>query len=182
MESLPTELEGVRLLVPRVFADDRGFFMETWNAQVFARIGIDVPFVQDNHSRSEQWTLRGLHYQLEQPQGKLVRVVSGEILDVAVDLRRSSPTLGRWTARRLSAENRHQLWVPPGFAHGFLVLSEHADVVYKCTEFYRPDAERCLHWSDAALAIEWPLPLGVQPRLSARDAAAPAFDHADLYG
>ena len=150
-------IADVLLLEPKVFSDARGFFMETWNARSFENIRINAQFVQDNHSRSSKNVLRGLHYQIRQPQGKLVRVTVGEIWDVAVDLRRGSASFGRWAAATLSAESRRMLWVPAGFAHGFLVLSEHAEVQYKTTDYYAPEHERTLLWNDPALAIAWPL-------------------------
>lgn len=165
-----TELADCLLLEPRVFGDERGFFLESWNERVFAEIGLDVHFVQDNHSRSRRGILRGLHYQVRQPQGKLVWVVTGEVFDVAVDLRRDSPTFGRWQGFRLSAGNKRRLWVPPGFAHGFLVLSDFADFCYKCTDYYAPAHERTLRWDDPALAINWPLD-GGRPSVSDKDAA-----------
>ncbi|MCB1164277.1 dTDP-4-dehydrorhamnose 3,5-epimerase [bacterium] len=168
------------LVEPRVFLEERGFFMETWQARAFAEAGLDLRFVQDNHSRSRQGVLRGLHYQVRQTQGKLVRVVQGEVYDVAVDLRRGSPTLGQWVGVTLSAENKRQLWVPPGFAHGFYVTSEDAEFVYKCTDFYAPEHERSLRWDDPALAIDWPLVDGKAPLLSAKDAAGVAFAEAEL--
>jgi dTDP-4-dehydrorhamnose 3,5-epimerase len=169
---VPTALPEVVLIEPQVHGDERGFFMETWHRERFARAGIAGDFVQDNHSRSVRGTLRGLHFQLERVQGKLARVTAGEVFDVAVDVRRSSPTFGRWVGARLSAANRHSLWLPPGFAHGFLVLSEHADFVYKCTDYYDPVSERAVLWNDPAIGIEWPLETGVAPILSAKDAAA----------
>lgn len=181
MRFLPTVIPDVIVIEPEVFGDARGFFMETWHAEKFAAAGLDLRFVQDNHSRSARGILRGLHYQLHQPQGKLVRVVQGEVFDVAVDLRRSSPTFGRWVGQHLSADNRRQMWVPPGFAHGFYVLSESADFVYKCTEFYAPQHERCIRWDDAELAITWPLPGGEAPRLSAKDAAGVAWREAEVF-
>jgi dTDP-4-dehydrorhamnose 3,5-epimerase len=162
-------IPDVVLIRPRVFGDSRGFFMETWQEQKFAAAGIDVRFVQDNHSRSTQHTLRGLHYQAEHVQGKLVRVVTGTVFDVAVDLRRSSKTYGQWVGALLSEENKHALWLPSGFAHGFLVISEAADFTYKCTDFYSPEHERCVRWDDAELKIQWPLPPGTVPKLSVRD-------------
>jgi dTDP-4-dehydrorhamnose 3,5-epimerase len=162
-----------------VFGDHRGFFMESWNRRVFAAAGVTADFVQDNHSRSTRHTLRGLHYQLEQTQGKLVRVVAGAVFDVAVDMRRSSPHFGKWVAAELSADNNHMLWVPAGFAHGFLVLSESADFQYKCTDYYAPAHERAIAWNDPDLAIRWPLPEGVQPALSSKDAAGGKFRDAD---
>ncbi len=166
---------------PRVFGDERGFFLESWERRKFATGGIDVEFVQDNHSRSVRHTLRGLHYQVVRPQGKLVRVTRGSIFDVAVDLRRSSPTFGRWVGTELSEENRNMLWVPPGFAHGFLVLSESADFLYKCSDYYTPNAERCIRWDDPQLAIDWPLATGTAPFLSAKDAAGVAFADAEYF-
>jgi dTDP-4-dehydrorhamnose 3,5-epimerase len=172
-------IPDVVLLRPKVFGDHRGFFLEAWNRRSFASAGIDVDFVQDNHSRSGRHTLRGLHYQLQQTQGKLVRVTHGAVFDVAVDLRRSSPTFGRWVGAELSEANNHILWVPPGFAHGFLVLSESADFLYKCTDYYAPGHERTLLWNDPALGIDWPLPAGVTPILAAKDAAGVALEAAD---
>jgi dTDP-4-dehydrorhamnose 3,5-epimerase len=171
MKFLPTRLPGVVLIEPEMHGDQRGFFMETWHARKFAAAGIDATFVQDNHSRSTQGTLRGLHLQVRQPQGKLIRVVAGEIFDVAVDLRRDSPTFRRWVGFTLSAANRHQLWVPPGFAHGFYTLSAIAEIIYKCTDFYAPEHERTLRWDDPELAIHWPLTADRPPILSAKDAA-----------
>lgn len=165
-----TDLEGVLVVEPRIFADARGAFLETWHAARYAEIGIPGPFVQDNLSRSVRHVLRGLHYQVEQPQGKLVWAVAGEIFDVAVDLRRSSPTFGRWVGERLSGDNGCQLWVPPGFAHGFLTLSERAHVAYKCTAPYAPAHERTVRWDDPTLRIAWPLPEGVVPIVSEKDA------------
>lgn len=181
MRFLPTRIPEVVVIEPQVFGDSRGFFMETWHARKFAAAGLDLTFVQDNHSKSGQGTLRGLHYQIEQPQGKLVRVVSGEVFDVAVDLRRSSPTFGQWVGEVLSAENRRMLWVPPGFAHGFYVTSESAEFVYKCTEFYAPEHERCIRWDDPELAIVWPLVHGVPSLLSAKDAEGLPFRQAPCY-
>jgi dTDP-4-dehydrorhamnose 3,5-epimerase len=165
---IDTALAGVKLIEPRVFGDDRGFFMESWNAQSFAAAGLDLTFVQDNHSRSARGVLRGLHYQIGPTQGKLVRVVSGAVFDVAVDLRRSSPTFGQWVGYELSAANHHMLWVPPGFAHGFLTLQDGTDFLYKCTEFYTPAAEHCLAWDDPAVAVQWPLD-GMTPLVSDKD-------------
>jgi dTDP-4-dehydrorhamnose 3,5-epimerase len=177
----PTRIPDVVLIEPKVFGDDRGFFMETWQAQTFSAAGIEAVFVQDNHSRSRLGTLRGLHYQLSRPQGKLVRCVIGAVFDVAVDLRRSSPTFGQWVGEVLSAENRRQLWVPAGFAHGFLVLSESADFVYKCTDYYDPASERSLKWNDAQVGIDWPLPEGVPPLLSKRDSEASSLRDAGYF-
>ncbi len=181
MEFIPTELPGVIMIKPRVFGDTRGFFVETWHQKKFADAGIPAAFVQDNHSRSSQYILRGLHYQIQRPQGKLVRVVTGHVFDVAVDMRKSSPTFGRWTGAHLSAGNQHMLWVPPGFAHGFVVLSEMADFVYKCTDFYAPQHERSLLWNDPALDIDWSLPAGIEPILSTKDAAAARFNDAECF-
>jgi len=175
-----TALPGVMLIEPRVFGDARGFFLESWNAAAFAAAGIDAAFVQDNHSRSAKGVLRGLHYQIREPQGKLVRVVSGSVFDVAVDLRRSSPTFGQSTGHLLSGENKHMLWIPAGFAHGFLVLSDTADFLYKCTTLYAPQHERAIAWDDPALAIDWPLE-GTVPQLSAKDAGAPRLEAAETF-
>lgn len=166
---------------PAVHRDARGFFLETWRASRYRDAGVDLPFVQDNHSRSVQGTLRGLHYQIQQAQGKLVYAVTGSVYDVAVDLRRSSPTFGRWIGCTLTEENHRQLWVPPGFAHGFYVTSPAADVVYKCTDVYASEHERCLRWDDPDLAITWPLVEGAPPLLSPRDAAAPPLREAQAY-
>jgi len=165
----PLSIPEVVLVEPQVFGDARGFFMETWQAAKFAEAGIGAAFVQDNHSRSSRGTLRGLHYQLVQTQGKLVRVVAGEVFDVAVDLRRSSPTFGRWVGAALSAENKRLLWIPPGFAHGFYVTSEYAEFVYKCTDYYHPQSERSLLWNDPRIGVAWPIPAGSEPLLSAKD-------------
>lgn len=181
MKVIPTALPGVMLIEPRVFGDERGFFMETWTRAKFVAAGIDADFVQDNHSASAQWVLRGLHYQLARPQGKLVRVIQGEVFDVAVDMRRSSPTFGRWVGERLSATNKRMMWVPPGFAHGFLVLSERCEFVYKCTDYYDPASERTLLWNDSALRIDWPIPQGVNPLVSAKDAVGSQFAQAENY-
>lgn len=176
-----TSLPEVVIVKVDVHGDDRGFFMETWHERRFAEAGIDLPFVQDNYSRSSRHTLRGLHYQVEQAQGKLVRVLEGEAFDVAVDLRRFSDTYGQWTGHTLSADNREALWIPPGFAHGFLALSDTVGLAYKCTDFYAPEHERVIRWDDPNLAIDWPLPEGVEPILSPRDAAAPSFESAPKY-
>jgi dTDP-4-dehydrorhamnose 3,5-epimerase len=165
-----TPIDGAILVEPQVFGDARGFFVETWQAKKFEEAGIDAQFVQDNHSRSSQWTLRGLHLQVEHTQGKLVRVTTGSVFDVIVDLRRSSPSFGAWWAVELSAANNRMLWVPPGLAHGILVTSDSADFLYKCTDFYSPQHERTLAWDDPALAIKWPLPAGMLPKLSSKDA------------
>lgn len=174
-------IPDVLLITPTVHADDRGYFMEVWHEEKFATAGLGVRFVQDNQSGSRHGALRGLHYQVKRPQGKLVRVISGEIFDVAVDLRRSSAALGRWVGVHLSADNRQQLYVPPGFAHGFLVTGTHAEVVYKCTDFYFPEHERTLEWCDPQLAIHWPLPAGTVPALSAKDRAGKRLSEAELY-
>ncbi len=171
----------VLLMTPKVFGDDRGFFMESWNQRQFAEAGLDLAFVQDNHSRSQQGVLRGLHYQIQKPQGKLVRVVSGCVFDVAVDLRQSSPHFGQWVGATLSAENHQMLWVPPGFAHGFYVLSPSADFLYKTTEFYAPEAERCILWNDPDIAINWPIPVGAEPILASKDAAGRHLREAETY-
>ncbi|MCU5787475.1 dTDP-4-dehydrorhamnose 3,5-epimerase [Alloalcanivorax marinus] len=177
MEVIETFIPDVKLVKPKVFGDERGFFMETWNVRAFAEAGIDATFVQDNHSRSVQHTLRGLHYQLPpHAQGKLVRVTRGEVFDVAVDIRKGSPTFGQWVGEVLSEENQHQLWVPPGFAHGFYVISETADFQYKCTDFYAPEDERCIRWNDVELNIEWPL--SAEPIVSGKDAKGVAFSDA----
>lgn len=181
MDFVETELSGVILIAPMVHSDDRGYFMETWQARRFRDAGIDVNFVQDNFSHSTKGTLRGLHYQIQKPQGKLVRVVSGEVFDVAVDLRKSSPSFGQWVGKILSEENNHQIWVPPGFAHGFMVLSETAEFEYKCSDFYAPEFERAIRWDDPDIGIKWPLPSGEQPMLSAKDAAAPFLKAAETY-
>lgn len=170
MKFVETPINGVFLIEPQVFGDDRGFFMETWQERKFEDAGIDAVFVQDNHSRSRRWTLRGLHLQVAHTQGKLVRVSNGSVFDVVVDLRRSSPTFGAWWGVDLSAENHRMLWVPPGLAHGILVTSASADFLYKCTDFYSPAEERTLAWDDPSLKITWPLPPGQLPELSAKDA------------
>ena len=182
MKVRPTAIPDVVLVEPTVFGDARGYFMETWHEEKFAAAGVGGRFVQENQSRSGQGLLRGLHYQIRHAQGKLVRVVHGSIFDVAVDLRRSSPTFGRWVGATLSAETRHQLWVPPGFAHGFYVTAEAADVVYKCTDVYAPDHERTLAWDDPDLAIAWPLIDGRPPTVSTKDAAGRALGAAETYG
>jgi dTDP-4-dehydrorhamnose 3,5-epimerase len=170
-----TPIADVILIEPQVFADARGFFMETWQAPKFEAAGIDCRFVQDNHSRSAQWTLRGLHMQVEHTQGKLVRVAAGSVFDVVVDLRRSSASFGRWWGKELSDQNHQMLWVPPGLAHGILVTSESADFLYKCTDIYSPGDERTLAWNDPAVGIQWPLPPGVAPQLSGKDLAGRSF-------
>jgi dTDP-4-dehydrorhamnose 3,5-epimerase len=175
MQFEPADIPDVVLIRPDVFGDPRGFFLESWEERKFAGAGLDVEFVQDNHSRSARHTLRGLHYQNPQPQGKLVRVVTGRVFDVAVDIRRSSPTFGRWVGVVLSDENHAMLWVPPGFAHGFLVLSESADFLYRCTDFWAPAHEQTILWNDPDLQVAWPLPAGAQPQLSTKDARAARF-------
>ena len=178
MNVVHTAIPDLLILEPKVFVDARGFFFESWNARAFAQVtGVTLPFVQDNHSRSTGGVLRGLHLQLQRPQGKLVRVVSGSVFDVAVDLRVGSPTHGKWEGVELSAENRRQLWVPPGFAHGFLVLSETAEVLYKTTDYYAPELERCLAWNDPHVGVAWPIG-GREPTLSEKDRSGMAF--ADL--
>ena len=181
MKFFETKLPGVIRIEPAVHGDDRGFFMETWQAKRFAEAGIDQAFVQDNFSHSAKGTLRGLHYQIQQAQGKLVRVVSGEVFDVAVDLRRSSPHFGQWVGVLLSADNKQQLWVPPGFGHGFLVVSDTAEFEYKCTDFYAPEHERSIRWDDPDIGVDWPLENGLEPLLSAKDAAAPFLKDAETY-
>ena len=180
MNIVPSEIPEILQIEPQVFADNRGFFFESYNYQKFIdKTGINVNFVQDNHSFSKQNVLRGLHYQIIQPQGKLVRAVVGSIFDVAVDIRRSSPTFGNWGGCELSAENKRQLWIPPGFAHGFLVLSECAEVLYKTTDYYAPGGDRCILWNDPDLAIDWKI--STAPILSAKDQAGKAFKDADLF-
>ena len=181
MKVTPTSIPEVLVLEPTVHRDARGFFLESWHEERLAASGIAARFVQDNHSRSVQGTLRGLHYQTQNPQGKLVRVVSGEVYDVAVDLRRSSATFGHWVYQCLSAENHKQLWIPPGFAHGFYVLSESADLLYKCTSYYAPSHDRSVRWDDPDLGIAWPLVSGSAPLLSVKDAGAPALRDAPTY-
>ncbi|MDP9115345.1 MAG: dTDP-4-dehydrorhamnose 3,5-epimerase [Acidobacteriota bacterium] len=170
-----TPIAGVVLIEPRVFGDNRGFFMETWHELKFKEAGIESQFVQDNHSRSTQWTLRGMHMQIEHTQGKLVRVSAGSVFDAVVDLRRGSPSFGRWWGTELSDENHRVLWVPPGLAHGMLVTSASADFLYKCTDIYSPAHERTLAWDDSAVGIVWPLPAGVAPQLSAKDTTGQSF-------
>ncbi|MHB8475490.1 MAG: dTDP-4-dehydrorhamnose 3,5-epimerase [Steroidobacteraceae bacterium] len=181
MKFTTTPIADVVLIEPQVFGDARGFFAETWQEQKFKAAGIDATFVQDNHSRSVQWTLRGLHLQVEHTQGKLVRVSLGSVFDVVVDLRRSSATFGAWWGVELSAENHRVLWVPPGLAHGILVTSESADFLYKCTDFYSPPHERTLAWDDPTLNIRWPLPAGVAPKLSAKDARGAGFTEIEKF-
>ncbi|MNJ21677.1 dTDP-4-dehydrorhamnose 3,5-epimerase [compost metagenome] len=179
MNVITTDLPGVLILEPKVFGDDRGFFYESFNAKAFKeKTGVSTTFVQDNHSKSQKGVLRGLHYQLENTQGKLVRVTHGEVLDVAVDVRRSSPHFGQWVGVRLSADNRRQLWIPEGFAHGFVVLSDSAEFLYKTTDYYNPAAERCIRWDDPDLAIDWQLTEA--PQLSAKDQAGKSLKELDL--
>jgi dTDP-4-dehydrorhamnose 3,5-epimerase len=181
VEIVNTALPGVLELRPKVFGDERGFFMETWNKQAFTNAGLDVEFVQDNHSLSSQGTLRGLHYQIKHPQGKLVRATLGTVFDVAVDMRKDSPTFGQSASCILSAENKKMFWIPPGFAHGFYVLSETAEFQYKCSDIYAPEYDRTLLWNDPELAIEWPLVDGKSPLLSAKDEAGKTFQQADYF-
>jgi len=180
MKVIPTSIPDVLILEPQVFADARGFLLESWNARKFCdAVGLDISFVQDNHSRSRRGVLRGLHYQIKQPQGKLVRVVSGCVFDCAVDLRKSSPTFGRWTGTELSGDNHRQMWIPVGFAHGFLVLSDSADFLYKTTDYYAPQHERSVAWNDPAVGIEWPA--DVEPVLSAKDKAGVPLRDAEVF-
>jgi len=180
MEAVKTSLQDVLIFEPKVFGDTRGFFFESFNARRFAELtGITTPFVQDNHSRSQKGVLRGLHYQIRQPQGKLVRVVAGDVYDVAVDLRRSSPGFGKWTGITLSAENQRIVWIPAGFAHGFVVLSDSAEFLYKTTDYWAPQHERCIRWNDSSLAIDWPV--GGDVLVSAKDAQGVAFADAEVF-
>ena len=181
MNFIPSTIPDVILIEPNLFGDHRGFFMETWQRKNFAENGIDYDFVQDNHSKSSHGILRGLHYQMEQTQGKLVRVVEGAVFDVAVDMRRNSATFGQWVGYKLSAENRRMMWVPPGFAHGFYVMSDNAEFVYKCTDYYAPEHEQCLLWNDPAIGIDWNLVDGKAPILSDKDADAPLFADAQTF-
>ncbi len=181
MEFLPTRLPDVIVIRPKVFEDSRGFFMETWHRTLFRQAGIDATFVQDSHSRSVAGAIRGLHYQIERAQGKLVRVVKGEVFDVAVDLRKSSPDFGQWASEILSAENKKQMWIPPGFAHGFLVLSETTEFEYKCTDYYAPEHERTICWDDPDIGVDWPLANGESPILSQKDQAGLPLKEAQVY-
>ena len=182
LQAIPTAIPDVLILEPKVFGDNRGWFTESFNAHDFAKAtALNVGFVQDNHSFSRQWTLRGLHYQLKHTQGKLVRVTTGHVFDVAVDLRKDSSTFGKWVGEELSSENHKQLWVPRGFAHGFLVLSETAELLYKTTDYYDPNSEVCLAWCDPAIAIEWPIPLGKQALLNVKDASGLEWDAAPKF-
>ena len=181
MKVTPTAIPDVLVVEPRVFGDARGFFYESFNARKFKELtGLEPNFVQDNHTRSAKNVLRGLHYQIRQPQGKLIRVVAGEVFDVAVDIRKSSPTFGRWVGETLSAENRKQMWIPIGFAHGFLVFSDYAEVLYKTTDYWAPEHERCIAWNDPDLAIRWPMEV-VTPMLSAKDAKGAALARAEVF-
>jgi dTDP-4-dehydrorhamnose 3,5-epimerase len=180
MKATPTAIPDVLIIEPKVFGDERGFFFESFNQTAFLdATGVSANFVQDNHSRSAKGVLRGLHYQIQQPQGKLVRVVSGEVLDVAVDIRRKSPTFGKWVSALLTAQSHRQLWIPPGFAHGFVVLSETADFLYKTTDYYAPAFERCILWNDPALGIDWQL--AEPPKLSGKDAVGLLFSKAEVF-
>jgi dTDP-4-dehydrorhamnose 3,5-epimerase len=181
MQFIPTQIPDVIVIEPKIFGDERGFFLETYQSKKFAAAGITATFVQDNHSGSRRGALRGLHYQIRYPQAKLVRVIGGEIFDVAVDIRRSSPSFGQWTGVHLSDENKRQVWVPVGFAHGFYVLSEWAEVIYKTSDFYAPEWERTLLWNDPALGIKWPLIEDKNPTLSTRDASGIPLDRAELF-
>ncbi len=180
MKATPTAISDVLIIEPQVFGDERGFFFESYNKAKWATTtAIQADFVQDNHSRSTKHVLRGLHYQIQQPQGKLVRVIAGEVFDVAVDLRRSSASFGRWTSCYLSAKNKWQFWVPEGFAHGFLVLSDYAEFLYKTTDYYAPEHERCIRWDDRDLAIDWPLE--IEPLISLKDQAGQTFKEAECF-
>lgn len=181
MKALPTAIPDVHIVEPQVFGDQRGFFFESFNARKFAELtGVTSEFVQDNHSRSARHVLRGLHYQIRQAQGKLVRVVAGAVFDVAVDIRKSSPTFGKWVGVELSAENKRMLWIPPGLAHGFVVLSDHAEFLYKTTDYWAPEFERCIRWDDPELGISWPLD-GAAPLLSGKDAQGVFLKDAEVY-
>ncbi len=180
MKVIEVDIPGILIIEPRVFGDERGFFYESFNQRVWEEMtGLKVSFVQDNHSRSAKNVLRGLHYQIKQPQGKLVRVVAGEVFDVAVDIRRSSPAFGKWFGLRLSAENKKMMWIPPGFAHGFVVLSEYAEFLYKTTNYWAPEHERCIIWNDPQLNIDWRLQ--GEPLLSAKDAVGKPFREAEVF-
>ncbi len=179
MNVVQTAIPDVLILEPKVFGDERGFFFESYNKRVMAAAAIGAEFVQDNHSRSAKGVLRGLHYQIRQPQGKLVRVIAGEVFDVAVDIRKRSPTFGKWVGMRLSAENKRMAWVPSGFAHGFVVLSDYAEFLYKTTDYWAPEHERCIVWNDPRLAIDWPVE--GEPRLSAKDGMGRLFAEAEVF-
>jgi dTDP-4-dehydrorhamnose 3,5-epimerase len=180
VEFVRTRIPDVVLIKPRVFGDPRGYFLESWKESAFEAAGLPLRFVQDNHSHSGQWVLRGLHYQVRHPQGKLVRVTRGSVFDVAVDVRRGSPTYGQWVGAELSDSNHHMFWVPPGFAHGFLTLTEDVDFLYKCTDIYAPEHERVISWNDPSINIEWPIPPGITPQLSARDAKGASLGATEL--
>ena len=182
MEIIGTDIKDVKVLSPKVFGDARGFFMETWRENDFKERVADVDFVQDNHSKSAQGVLRGLHYQIRHPQGKLVRVTSGEVFDVAVDIRKESPDFGKWVGVVLSEENKKMFWVPPGFAHGFYVISPVAEFVYKCTDYYAPDYEKSIIWNDPVINIQWPLVEGVTPQLSVKDEQGVSLENAEVFG
>jgi dTDP-4-dehydrorhamnose 3,5-epimerase len=181
MKFISTRIPDVVRVEPKIYSDARGFFLESYQKSKFSEAGISYKFVQDNHSSSKRSTLRGLHYQVTHTQGKLVRVVIGEIFDVAVDLRKNSPTFGDWVGEFLSAENKSQLWVPPGFAHGFYTISERADVLYKATDYFDPNGERCIRWDDPDLAIDWPIPTGTEPLVSTKDQAGVTFSDAEVF-
>jgi dTDP-4-dehydrorhamnose 3,5-epimerase len=180
VQIIDTNIADVKIIEPKVFGDERGFFMETWNAEAMAAAGLDIAFVQDNHSRSARGVLRGLHYQIEQTQGKLVRVTAGSVFDVAVDMRRSSVSYGAWVGVELSASNKRMLWVPPGFAHGFVTLEDGTDFLYKCTKLYAPEHERTLLWNDHSIGIDWPLG-DIVPILSAKDQVGTSFNLAEAF-
>jgi dTDP-4-dehydrorhamnose 3,5-epimerase len=181
MEFIPTRLPEVVLIKPKVFGDARGYFLESWQRQKFAAAGIDANFVQDNHSHSSQWILRGMHYQIHNTQGKLVRVSRGAVFDAVIDVRKRSPRFGQWAGVELNDTDHHMLWIPPGFAHGFLALTERVDFLYKCTDLYAPQHERTIRWDDPEVGIEWPIPAGVQPQLAARDAQAGGIKDAEVF-
>lgn len=181
MEFVHTQIPDVLLIKPRIFEDPRGFFLETYRENLFIEAGLPEKFVQENHSSSEKGVLRGLHYQIRHAQGKLVRVIYGEVYDVAVDIRRGSPTFRQWVGMNLSAQNKYQLWIPPGFAHGFYVLSDRAEITYKVTDYYAPEWDRSLLWNDSELAVEWPIPAGEPPVLSQKDINAKKFADAELF-
>ncbi len=181
MEITKTAIPDILIITPKVFGDERGFFMETYQAQQYAKIGLPTSFLQDNHSGSSQGILRGLHYQIQQPQGKLVRVVAGEIFDVAVDIRRNSPTFGHWVGETLSVENRRMIWIPEGFAHGFYVLSEWAEIIYKATNYYAPEWERSIIWNDPDIGINWPIINETTPMLSIKDQTGKLLKDSEVY-
>lgn len=180
MEFIPLKIPEVILIRPKIFRDNRGFFLESWQKKRFSEAGLDLTFVQDNHSRSAKNVLRGIHYQIQQPQGKLIRVIVGEVFDVAVDLRKSSPTFGKWVSAVLSADNFNMLWIPPGFGHGFIVTSDFAEFVYKATDYYAPSYERSIVWNDPEIAIDWPLN-GAEPILSEKDRSGSLLKDAEVY-